>query len=317
MSILAKNIQEASNASGEIRAGGTDYQERRRHHIAQGDIVDISQVSGLDQIDVQGNSASIGALVKIQEVAEHEGLIQQYRGFAMAAGALATPQIRAVGTLGGSLLQRTRCWYFRNPEVSCFKKGGNSCPSREGNHEYGVSIDLGPCVFPHPSTLGMALMAYDAEVEIHGKGRRSMTDLFGDGKDPSHDHQLKAGEVLAQIHLPAPVANEKAAYFRAISRARAEWPLVEVIARYTESGGKIDQAWVGIGGVANVPMRLKEVEAFLVGKSASESTFEEAGKVAVKGHAGLPQTAYKLPLIEKTVYETLRRAMEGIWGGES
>ncbi len=316
MSTLAQNINEAAQATGEIRAGGTDYQARLRYGITQGDVVDISRLPDLDQVSVSGQGVQIGALVKIAAVADHQDLRTQYPGFSMAAGALATPQIRAAGTLGGSLLQRTRCWYYRHPDVSCHKKGGDSCPGREGNHKFGVVFDISPCSFPHPSTLGMVLMAYDAEVEIHGQGRRSVADLFGDGKDPAIDHTLKEGEVLSHVHLPAPTANEKASYFRSISRARAEWPLVEVIARYQVEGGKISQAWVAIGGVAHVPLRLPEVEAYLKGKEESEWVFSEAGKVASKGASPLPQTEYKVALVERTVFETLRRAKEGIWGGE-
>ena len=154
MSIIAKNLQEARKGNGEIRAGGTDYMERRRHRISGGEIVDISRIPDLDKIRIDGSGGSIGALVKIQTVADDPVIRQNYPGLAMAAGALATPQIRNAGTLGGSLLQRTRCWYYRHEDFQCFKKGGSECFSRKGNHEFGVCFDLGPCAFPASLHLG-------------------------------------------------------------------------------------------------------------------------------------------------------------------
>lgn len=316
MSIIAKNISEAQNAVGEIRAGGTDYMERRRHGVTKGDIVDISRIPGMGEIILQDNTLSIGALVNIHEVAENAIIVEKYPGLAMSASSLANPQIRKAASMGGALLQKNRCWYFRHEDFSCFKSGGDNCPSRQGNHQYGVCFDLGPCVIPHPSTLGMALMAYGAEIEIAGKGRRSLGDLFGNGSDPTRDHQLKPGEILEFIHLPAPLEGEKAGYYRNISRSRAEWPLVEVMVRYRELNGKISDASIGIGGVAPVPLKLPQVSNYLNGKSANEVTFRAAAKLAIAGANPLPMTGYKVKMIEGTVFETLRRAEEGIWGGE-
>ena len=316
MSSIPTNLQEAAAAAGEIRAGGTDLMERRRHHVSTGSLNDISRLPGLDRIDRKAAGASIGALVSIHAVSADAGLRKDYPAFAMAAGALATPQIRNAGTLGGSLLQRSRCWYFRHEDFSCFKKGGDSCPARKGNHQFGVCFDLGPCVFPHPSTLGMVLMIYGAEVEVHEAGKMKIEALYGDGSNATSDHLLKAGQILTHVHLPQPMAGEKAAYFRSISRARAEWPLVEVAVRYRLSGGKIADARVAMGGVANVPMALPKVEAFLNGQSPVEDVFRKAGKIAAEGANPLPGTEYKVELVEGTVYEALRRAEAGIWGGE-
>lgn len=290
--------------------------DRLRHGTARGEIVDISRIPGLGKIEKQGNAWKIGAMVTIDQVANHPEIQKNYPGLAMSAGALATPQIRNAASIGGSLLQRNRCWYFRHEEFSCFKKGGNSCPAREGNHQFGVCFDLGPCVFPHPSTLGLALMAYGAKVEIFEKGSRDLGQLYGDGSDPAHDHQLKEGEILTSILLPDPLPSEKAAYFRNISRARAEWPLVEVIVRYRLVDGKISNASIGLGGVANVPMLLPKVAEFLNGKTPGDEIFKEAGKLGTEGANPLPQTQYKVEMVAGTIYETLRRAQEGIWGGE-
>lgn len=314
--IIATSLEDAYSALGEIRAGGTDYMERRRAGISNGDLIDISRIPGLDRISPTAGGCDIGTLVTIDTISRDPEIVRNYPGLAMSAGALATPQIRNVGTLGGSLLQRNRCWYYRHEDFSCIKKGGEGCPAREGNHQYGVCFQSGPCVSPHPSTLGMVLMVYGAEFTCYGTGKRPIKDLYGDGKDGRHDHLLPAGEILTTVHLPAPFADERSAYFRNISRARAEWPLVEVFVRYRMQGGLIADATVGIGGVAPVPMLLPAVAAHLNGQAPSEALFKRAGEIAQQGAQPLPMTGYKVEMVAATVYETLRRADARTWGGE-
>jgi xanthine dehydrogenase YagS FAD-binding subunit len=156
-------VDEARTAAGEYRAGGTDLQARLDAGVATGPPVDLRGIPQLDAVEWdEDGRARIGALVTIAAVATDERLAAAYPGFTRAAAALATPQVRTAGTVGGNLLQRNRCWYFRNPAVDCLQKTGDDCPARAGNHLLGVCFDLGPCVAPHASTLGMALLAYEA-----------------------------------------------------------------------------------------------------------------------------------------------------------
>ena len=192
--------------------------------------------------------------------------MRAYPGLAAAAGGLATPQIRHLATVGGNLAQRSRCWYFRNPHFDCFKKGGSDCPSRTGNHLYGVAFDLGPCVAPHPSTLAAALLAYDATVATSKRSSLSILQLLGEGKNASSDHALQPGEVIKSIQLPPALAGERAFYKRAISRTYAEWPLVELVVRAVVSGGKFEAVYVAAGGIAPVPLRLDAVERAVDGR---------------------------------------------------
>jgi len=316
--IWAKTITDVKNSRGEIRAGGTEVSDRQRLGLSGEDVIDIGRLPDLAEIDlVADGSVNIGANVKLDTVANHPYLREHYPGLAMAAGSLATPQIRWMATMGGVLLQRTRCWYYRNPAFDCFKKGGDSCPARDGDHRFGVVFDLGPCVFPHPSTVGMMLLAYEAQVEIDGERMMSVADLYGDGSDPTHDHTLEPGELLTRIVLPPPVADERAAYFRSISRARAEWPLVEAGVRLVVAEDEtITMARIAVGGVANIPLRLPQAEAALVGQLATEATFVQAAEAATNGTSPLPQTGYKVPLLYGTVLTTLERAHQRLWGGE-
>jgi xanthine dehydrogenase YagS FAD-binding subunit len=292
----------------EFRAGGTDLMERRRSGVSTGPIVDIGHRPDLVSVrTLDGGGIAIGALVPVADVATNPVLVDGFPGLAAAAGSLATPQIRRVATVGGNLLQRSRCWYYRHPATSCLKKGGTDCPARTGNHRYHVLFDLGPCVAPHPSTLGMTLLAYGASV-VTDRRTLAVADVFGDGSDGTRDHRLDEDELLTEVRLPAPVPGERAAYFRAISRAYAEWPLVEAITRLAVEDGVVVAAWVAVGGVAPVPLRLSTVEEMLVGGPATEAAFEAAATRAAEGANPLPQTRYKAGLLAGTVLETLLRA---------
>lgn len=312
---FATTIDQVKGGRGEIRAGSTDVSDRRRMGVSDGDILDISRMAGLDGIKTEANGrTTIGALVKMAAAAQHPHLVQNYAGLAMATGALATPQIRAMGTMGGVVLQSSRCWYYRNP---AFKASNGTCPGHEGDHRFGVIFGDGGCVFPHPSTVGMVLLNYGAEVEIDGQKRLTMRQLYGEGKVAHQTHTLKSDELLTQIILPEPVANERAAYFRAISRARAEWALVEASVRLVvDTANTITFARVAVGGVASLPLLLSQVNAALEGQPATPETFQRAARLATEGAKPLPQTGYKVPLLYGTVLETLQRAYDRVWGGE-
>ncbi|MGH1341501.1 MAG: FAD binding domain-containing protein [Nannocystales bacterium] len=311
MIVFPKTLLEAQASEGTIRAGGTELQERRRLPGMGGDLVDLRDTAGLDSLRFAADGTlRIGAGRRIAEVGSNAEIQAAYPGFAEAAGGLATPQIRAVATMAGNLLQRTRCWYFRAPQTGdrCFKRGGNMCSARSGDHLFHACFDLGSCVSVHPSTLGMAMLAYDGLVEVAPGGMRSVAELLGDGSDASADNTLRPGEVVTALVLPAPQAGEHSAYFRAISRARSEWPLVEVLARLVVDGGVIKEAAIALGGVAPVPVRASVAEAKLVGKAPDAAAFQTAAEAATVGSAPLPMTGYKLELIVGSVLEALERA---------
>jgi len=299
---------------GELRAGGTDVTARQRSGLAAGPFVDLHGAGAVPAgIEWRADgSARIGALATVAAIAADPMLAASYPALTATAGALATPQIRAAGTLGGNLLQRNRCWYYRNPHFSCFQTGGDGCPARDGLNLYSAVIDQGPCVAPHASSLAMALLAYDARVEVHGRGTVAVHELYGDGSDPTRDHLLDAGEVLLAVELPAPVPGERAAYHRAISRAEAEWPLVEAVARLVVDGSTITLAAVAVGGVAHTPLRLPEVEAALVGQPTAPGQLPAqllaAAQTATQRCEPLAQTGYKVDLLRDTVLEVVERA---------
>jgi xanthine dehydrogenase YagS FAD-binding subunit len=292
----------------EIRAGGTDLSERRRSGVSQGGIVALEPTGAMTEIAWNTSGAArLGAAVTIEALAADPAVRRAYPGLAAAAGGLATPQIRAVGTVGGNIAQRSRCWYFRNPHFSCLKKGGSACPARTGNHRYGVAFDLGPCVAPHPSTLGAALFAYEARVTTDRRSELPIALFFGDGSDGSADNTLADGERILSLDLSPPVAGELAVYRRAMSRTYAEWPLVEAVIRIVPAGDGIAFARVGVGGVAPVPLRLTEVEEVLLNRRFDETGIAAAANTAIKGATPLPMTGYKVVLLEGLIADLLER----------
>ncbi|MFE4265007.1 FAD binding domain-containing protein [Streptomyces sp. NPDC056883] len=297
---------------GELRAGGTDTTARQRSGIAPGPFTDLDAAGSLRGCTpLPGGGLRIGALTTLAALATDPRVGSGWPALAVSAGTAATPQIRAAGTLGGNLLQRNRCWYYRNPHFSCLQKGGSGCPAREGDHHFGVVSGDGPCVAPHPSTLAMALLTYDAGAEVHGESPRTVAELYGDG-DRLHraDHLLAPDRILTAVLLPPPLPGERAACHRATSRAHGEWPLVEATARLALDGATVTHAAVAAGGVARVPLRLPEVEAALIGREATPEVLAEAAATVLARCRPLPQTGYKTTLFRDTVLEVLERAAD-------
>lgn len=296
----------------ERQAGGTDVQDRRRRGTSRGPLVALRPADAPDRIVWHDGRATIGALVRLATIASDAQIVGAYPGLAAAAGGLATPQIRAVATTGGALLQRTRCWYFRDPEVSCFKKGGGTCPAREGDHSFGVCFDLGPCVWPHPSTLGAALLAYEADVTCEPGGTMAIGSLFGDGSDPTRDHRLTESQILTSVTLGQPVPGERAGYLRVIGRQLAEWPLIEVVVRLVVEDGRITFARVAIGAVATIPLRLVDLEHAMIGSDADPAAIERIAANTVRAPRTLEATRYKLELIPVAIADTVAKALSPV-----
>lgn len=300
----------ALHASGhELRAGGTDLGERRKSGVSVAPLADLMRVPGLDRLRSEALGLTIGSGVVLADLEQDPRLRLGYRGLHEAIAGLATPQVRNRATVGGSLMQRVRCWYFRHPDLSCLKQGGSSCLARAGDHLFHACFDQGPCIAPHPSTVGMALLCWDALVELSDGARIPIDALFGQGSDPTRENTLQPGQVLTALHLPAPAVGDQSAWVRAIHRARAEWPLVEATARLRVEAGVIVDARVAVGGVANVPLRLAEVEAALAGRAASADTIAAAAALAGQGRAVVDGVGWKLPLVGATVEDALARAL--------
>jgi len=290
----------------EYRAGGADLSERRRSGVSRGAVLDISAPQAQGGVkSAPDGGLRIGALTTISAISADASVRRGYPGLAAAAAGLATPQIRRVATVGGNIAQRNRCWYFRNPEVACLKKGGEGCPMRAGNALHGVAFDRAPCAAPHPSTLAAALLAYDARLDTNRRRDLPIAEALGDGQATAAETALAPGELIEAIVLPPPISGERAAYKRAIGRAHAEWPLAELVVRATFEAGVVARIRIVAGGVAPVPLRLDGAEAAALGKPATPRTFAEAAAAATDGADPLPQARYKLALLRGLVRDLL------------
>ncbi len=313
-----QTLDQLQAGAGELRAGGTDLQERRQRRVSTGPVVDLRDLPDRDTVTVTDEGGlSIGSGITVTALAEHPLVRAAYPGLAAAAGGLATPQIRARASLGGNLLQRVRCWYYRNPSFDCLKSGGSACLARDGDHSMHASHDAGgPCIAPHPSTLAVALQAADATVTLRGPDGtelvQTVPELLGDGRNPRRDHAVPDGTYLASVELPPPVEGELSGYFRATARAHAEWPLVEVATRLALGpDGRVVSARVVLGAVTNRPLDATAAVADLVGRLPTEGTFLAAGARAVPKLDLLPDSAWKAKLIPGAVCEALLRASLG------
>lgn len=306
-------IEAAAASEGRLRAGGTDELDLRHRRITSGPVVDLRDLAGLDRIEtIEAGGLRIGAMVPLAVLATDQRIRGGWPGLAGAAGGLATPQIRARATLGGSLLQQVRCWYYRSVHFDCLKKGGGACFARGGDHVFHSALDTGPCIAAHPSTMACALWAFDAGIEIGGdlEALRTIPELLGDGSDPRETHALQPGEVLTAIHLPAPTAGDRSAYFRTIHRARAEWPLVESTVRvHTDEAGVMTGLALAVGGVANRPLRYDDAARALIGLRPDDPKVDAVFAALGKPTEELPGSAYKARLIPPTLRETLDLAL--------
>lgn len=304
-SYFPQTLEEAGKLSGEYRAGGTDVQARQISGIQNEAIIDLGKIEGLAELAVQTEGQyRLGAMMRITELAENPQIRSHYSLLAEAAGGIATPQIRNMSTLGGALLQRSRCPYFREPDFECLKRGDENCGLRASGKALPLCFDLGPCAYPHPSTLGMVLLAYDAQVELQDKSLIKVADLYGQGSDNSLEHTLKSQEILTAVWLPKPMESEKSAYFRLMNRSESEWPLIECAVRLFHKGNLIEDASITVGGIATVPLRLTVCEEVLKGQPVSPELFEKAALAVSQMNYPIVKE-YKWTLLPSVIQETL------------
>ena len=239
----------------------------------------------------------LGAAVTLATIAANPTVRKIYPALAEACGSAASPQIRNVATIGGNVLQRPRCWYYRLESYKCLKKGGDVCFAIAGENRYNVIFGGGPVYPTHPSAV--ALVAYGASFVVEGaKGPRAVpaAEFFVlPDEDPTRENILKPGELLLAIVLP-PAAKSRSAYAEVRERAGFDWPLVSVAVSLRVEGGVVTEARVVLGQVATIPWRSISAEKALVGKPVSDATAEAAGRAAVVGAEPLSDNGYKVEL---------------------
>jgi xanthine dehydrogenase YagS FAD-binding subunit len=295
-------------------AGGQDLLARMKDYIHQPDrIVNVKNALETTITRMPDGGLKIGAAMKIVDLAEHPDVGKAYPVVVAAAGEIGTPQIRNAGTVGGNINQRPRCWYFRNEEFVCFKKGGNRCFSPTGENQYhAIFGNTGPSHIVHPSNLAVPFVAYDARFRVFGsKGEREVraADYFTmpTMQNVQKENVLADDEILTHVILPAP-GNVKAGFYEVRYKESHDWPLAFAAVLVGVNGGKIASARVVLGAVAPVPWRSEDAERALIGKALDESAAAEAAEAAVRAAQPLSRNGYKVQIAKTAVKRAILQA---------
>jgi xanthine dehydrogenase YagS FAD-binding subunit len=299
-----------------VKAGGIDLLDLMKEGLLQPRrIVNLRGIPGIDRIvETNDGSVRIGAMVSLANLATYPVILQRYAALADVARNSASPQIRNVATLGGNLLQRPRCWYFRSAHHHCARKGGEVCFAFGGENQYHAIFDHDGCAIVHPSTSATALVALGASVELvqaDGARRVVPTEEFFllPNRDITHENDLKPGEILSAVVLPKLEASVRSVHLKQGEKDSFDWPIADVaVLLDRDPSGLCRQVSIVLGAAAPVPHRAKTAEAMLVGKPVQEEIARDAARAALTGAAPLSKNAYKLPIFETLVRRAILAA---------
>jgi xanthine dehydrogenase YagS FAD-binding subunit len=289
-------------------AGGQDLLTTMKDYTSRPTrLVNLKNIRGLNKITLNARGLTIGALVTLTELEEHAGVRKSFPGLAEAAHSIATPQIRNLGTVGGNLCQRPRCWYFRLEEVICLKKGGSECYAASGENKYNAIIAGGPSYIVHPSDLAPMLLALGATVTVMGAAGKRVIPLDKFFTLPSEgnirrENVLKNEEIITEIHVPASPLAARSTYLKFKERESLDFALASAAVAVRLTGRIV------LGGVAPIPWRGPAAEKFLVGKELKPDVLAEAAKIALAEAQPLEKNAYKVPLAQTLVRRALAKA---------
>lgn len=288
----------------ELLGGGTDLHDLQKEYVAQPDkVVSLTGIAALAGIKDDGGKLTIGAGTKLADIASHAEVRKLFPGLAVAAGDIGGPQIRNMGTLGGNLCQRNRCWYFRDEHVKCLLKGGDKCFALDGENQYHAVFTQGhKCVIVNPSTLAPVLIALGASAEVLGpKGKRTveLSKFFhAPASGTEREHLLSSDELVLSVAIPKGKAN---ASYEVRHKQSYDWPLVQAAIAFDLKGGMATNVSVVLGHVAPTPQVAAAAAKALDGKEVTEASAAAAGKAAAEGAKPLGQNGYKIKLIEVAV----------------
>lgn len=305
--INAKTIDEAVSALGQgkamVIAGGTDLLGTLKDEVLPEypeTIINLKSIAGLSYIKEEGGVLKIGALTLLDEIANSDVVKTKYTALAQAAGRVASPHIREMGTIGGNICQLVRCWYFRvaNNRFNCIRKGGSMCYAMAGDNRYhSIFGGVNACFAVNPSDTAAALVALDAKI-VTSKKTINAED-FWDAKVPGST-VLEAGEIVKEIQVPAPAAGAKSAFLKFAIRKSIDFPIVNCAVLV--SGGN---ARICLNAVYNKPWRATKAEEAISGKTINETNAATAAAAAVNGNLPLAESKYKLEIAKTLVKRAL------------
>ncbi len=316
---LAGSTEEATNTGTQSAfiAGGTNLVD-----LMKIDVMDPKELVDINQLPMRGvtldnGGLRIGALEKMAYVAEQPDVVQHFPVISQALLKSASAQLRNMASIGGNLMQRTRCGYFRDVVMPCNKRDpGSGCPAFAGENRMHAILGVGnACCATHPSDLAVALVSLDASVNLQGpKGSRSikLDDFYLLPEvTPDREHAIEPGELITGVTVPHASWYRRSAYLKIRDRESYEFALCSAAVALDMDGPQIRDARIAAGGVGTKPWRLPEVAQALIGKRATQETFERAAEIATKGARPLSQNGFKVTLLKRT----LTRALVHVGGG--
>jgi xanthine dehydrogenase YagS FAD-binding subunit len=303
---------------GRFIAGGTTLIDLMRETVERPpSVVDITALP-YRNIDVGARGLLVGSLVTMTDLAAHPEVRVQFPVISQALELSASAQLRNMATIGGNLMQRPRCLYFRDVSSACNRRQpGSGCPAIGGeNRGHAVLGTSDQCVATHPSDLSVALVALDAVVHVRSVGgdRQVPIQRFFrlPGSTPEQEHDLRAGELIVAVEVPGGAYTRRSGYLKVRDRQSYEFALTSAAVAMDIQGGVIRAARVAAGGVGTVPWRLPEVERALVGQAPSDQLWSAAAGRAADGATPLSGNGFKVELVKRTV----ARQLATIAGGE-
>jgi xanthine dehydrogenase YagS FAD-binding subunit len=311
----ADAIRGGQGAAARFIAGGTLLVDLLRLNVEQPDLLVDLNALPWNKIDVTGDDLSIGALVSNSDLAEHSAVVSGFPALSQALLSGASPQLRNMATVGGNLLQRTRCPYFRDVAVeACNKRTpGSGCAALEGYSRMHAVLGVSDqCIALHPSDMCVALLALDAVVHARGpQGERSIpiADFHTlPGAHPEVESVLAHGEMITAVSLAKTALSARSAYVKARDRASYAFALASAAVALDLDGQNIRQARVALGGVGTKPWRCPEVEQALIGKPATRETFDAAAALALREAKATADNHFKLALAPRVLVRALEQA---------
>jgi xanthine dehydrogenase YagS FAD-binding subunit len=310
-------IQAATSNQSKFIAGGTNLLDLMQDGIELPDrLVDITRIK-LSQIEPTSGGIRIGALAKNSDTANHPLIRTRYPLLSQALLAGASPQLRNMASMGGNLLQRTRCYYFTNTNMPCNKRQpGSGCAAIEGyNRIHGILGTSESCIATHPSDMCVALAALDAVVRVSSaNGERTIpfTEFHRlPGNTPQIETALQPGELITAVDLPNSPFADRSHYLKVRDRTSYAFAIVSVASALEITNGTIRNARIALGGVAHKPWRAVEAEKILVGAKPNEKTFQAAADATLRGAKGYKDNAFKVELAKKSIIRSLTIATAG------
>lgn len=302
----------ASRPDAKFLAGGTTLIDLIKLHVEKpAHLVDVTGLPLAQITDLPGGGVRIGALVKNSDLAHDLRIQKSYPVLSEALLSGASAQLRNMATTAGNLMQRTRCYYFRDTSTPCNKREpGSGCSAIDGyNRIHAVLGTSNKCIASHPSDMCVAMAALDAHIRVQGpRGERviPLTEFYIPyGEDPVKETVLEHGELITAVDLPALPFAARSHYLKVRDRASYAFALTSCAAALDVQGGKIVQARVALGGVGTKPWRSVDAEKALVGKTPGPEAYRAAGEAALKGAKGYKDNGFKVELAKRTVVRCL------------